>query len=86
MSISTLWITGVYVKGSGRKKEEGKSMSSFRHLYITETSKEERTIVNILISLTLALVEVKMMAVLEMLKTEITGVLALVSFNMLEVT
>lgn len=61
-------------------------MSSFRHLYITETSKEERTIVNILISLTLALVEVKMMAVLEMLKTEITGVLALVSFNMLEVT
>lgn len=61
-------------------------MSFFRHLYITETSKEERTIVNILISLTLALVEVKMMAVLEMLKTEITGVLALVSFNMLEVT
>ena len=43
-------------------------MSSFRHLYITETSKEERTIVNILISLTLALVEVKMMAVLEMLR------------------
>ena len=68
MSISALWITEVYVKGSGRKKEEGKSMSSFRHLYITETSKEERTIVNILISLILALVEVKMMAVLEMLR------------------
>lgn len=63
MPTSTLWITGVYVKGPERKKEEGKSLSSFRHLYITETSKEERTVVNIL-----ALIEVKVMAVLEMLR------------------
>lgn len=63
MSKSTLWITGVYVKGPERKKEEGKSLSSFRHLHITETSKEEITVVNIL-----ALIEVKVMAVLEMLR------------------